>query len=399
MLYDRKQINLHEKIIDIFPDKLPAQISPNLQKMTVYHLLTMTTGHERCIMSDMYNTKDAAMAFLSQPVSYEPGTYFMYNTGASCMLAEIVKRKTGRKLFDFAYETLFEPLGIENVYWTECAQGVNEGGIGLHICNDDIAKFGLMLLHEGLYNGKRILSQDWCRQMGAAQVDNSNNGDSGSGNWTSGYGYQCWITKKDGYRADGAGGQLCMVMPSHKAVVAINARTINMEKEIVDTVDLIEHLFDLDKEEIKITDYQTLPIGILPNFCKNSRFILEENVSGFTELHIHQTEKNIILDFFNGYKKQRITAGLGAWAESTFTALGRTPKLLTVMNPYKSERIHIAACAGGDADTLKIIFRHLSDPQTEFITICVQNCMIQINFECIQDMLPPDCSILRGHTI
>lgn len=396
VLYDKGLLSPDEYIVDLFPDKLPQTVSSNLKQMQIKHLLTMTTGHEKCVMEKMYSASDAAKAFLAQEVQYKPGTHFLYNTGASCMLAEIVQKKTGRKLFDFARQALFDPLGIKNVMWTQCAQGVNEGGIGLHISNDDIAKFGLMLYNKGIWNGKRILSEDWCEQMGAAQVDNTINGDSGSGNWTSGYGYQCWRTKKDGYRGDGASGQLCMIMPKNKAVVAINARTIDMEKEIVDAVELVENLFGSEPAQYEITDYPTLPIGTLPDFCKNTYAALEPNPSGFTELHIESKDDAVILELSDGAEKKTITAGLGRWCESKFDAIGRTPKLLGLRDPYTFEHICLAACAGEENGALKILFRHLSVPYSETVTIQADASHIRLDFFCIQDMLADDCTKLQG---
>lgn len=400
ILCDRKLLSVEDRIVDLFPDKLPEQVSEHLAAMKVKHLLTMTTGHEACIMKDMYRSTDAAKAFLAQPVPRQPGTFFMYNTGASCMLAEITERITGRKLFDFAYENIFEPLEFDNPYWTTCAQGVNEGGIGLHISNDDLAKFGLMLYNHGVYNGKRILSEEWCRAAGSAQVDNSYNGDGGSGNWTSGYGYQFWMTKRDGYRGDGLAGQLCMVMPKNKAVVAINARTVDMEPEIVDVVDLVEHLLDpVDQTEFIIPDYEPIPVNTLPEFCKNSKFRLNKNGSGFTELHIKTQQDKLILDLFDGYQKQTIHAGLSSWCESEYYAAGRVPKILSIMDPYKTERIHLAACAGEENGDLKIIFRHLSDPQTEELHLSVNQDQLSVTFSCIQDMLAEDCVKWTGTLI
>ena len=119
--WDEGFINLEEKLIDIFPDKLPKNISDNLSKMTVWHCLTMTTGHEECVMKSLFNSSDPARDFLANEVQYEPGTHFLYNTGASCMLGVILEKKTGRKLFDYTSEKILEPLGINESYWTECA--------------------------------------------------------------------------------------------------------------------------------------------------------------------------------------------------------------------------------------------------------------------------------------
>ncbi len=59
-------------------------------------------------------------AFLALPVEYEPGTHFLYNTGATYVLAAIVQKLTGMALIDYLTQ-LFEPLGIKDAWWGSLA--------------------------------------------------------------------------------------------------------------------------------------------------------------------------------------------------------------------------------------------------------------------------------------
>ncbi len=117
--WDDRLIDLDEKLVDIFPDKLPEKVSKNLSKMTVRHCLTMTTGHIARVMSEIVFEEDPAKAFLACDVPKKNREHiFVYNTGASCMLGLILERKTGRKLFDYAYEKILSPLGIKGATWS-----------------------------------------------------------------------------------------------------------------------------------------------------------------------------------------------------------------------------------------------------------------------------------------
>jgi CubicO group peptidase (beta-lactamase class C family) len=70
-------------------------------------------------------------AFLARPVECQPGTYFVYNSGATYMLSAIVQKLTGMTLLDYLTPHLFTPLGIQNPTWESCPRGINVGGWGL----------------------------------------------------------------------------------------------------------------------------------------------------------------------------------------------------------------------------------------------------------------------------
>ena len=67
---------LTDKIIDFFPDKLPAEVSDNLKAMTVRDLLTMSCGHDEEPTGQRDEGVDWVEAFLTWPVVHEPGTFY-----------------------------------------------------------------------------------------------------------------------------------------------------------------------------------------------------------------------------------------------------------------------------------------------------------------------------------
>ena len=69
-----------------------------VEKMEVYHLLTMTTGHDSCVMNKIGPTMNPVKTFLELPLQHKPGEYFAYNTGASLILAVLIKIVTGKEL-------------------------------------------------------------------------------------------------------------------------------------------------------------------------------------------------------------------------------------------------------------------------------------------------------------
>lgn len=220
---------LDDPVLSFFEDEAPQKVSKNLAAMQVRHLLSMSTGHAKDTTEHLFRQHDGnwAKAFLKLPVKYKPGTHFLYNTGASYMLSAIVQRVTGLTLMDYLQPRLFEPLRIEGAKWETCPRGVNTGGFGLSVKTEDIAKFGQLYLQKGLWEGRRILPETWVDEATAFHIDNAPNV---ALDWTQGYGYQFWRCQpKNVYRADGAFGQFCVVLPDQDAVLAITAGTGDMQ--------------------------------------------------------------------------------------------------------------------------------------------------------------------------
>ncbi|HEX5169014.1 MAG TPA: serine hydrolase [Cyclobacteriaceae bacterium] len=227
-----KRFTIDDKVISFFKEELPATVSDNLAAMKVRHLLTMTTGHVKDTMPPIREAKDASWSktFLAQPVEREPGSFFLYNTGASYMLSAIVQKRTGQPVIEYLKPRLFEPLGIEGMDWESNAQGVNVGGYGLRVKTEDIAKLGQLYLQKGTWKGKQLLPASWVEEATRKQVNsNPSSADySADNDWAQGYGYQFWRCSTGGFRADGAFGQFSIVLPEYDAVVAVTSESFNM---------------------------------------------------------------------------------------------------------------------------------------------------------------------------
>lgn len=221
-------LSVDDPVLAFFPAEAPRKPDANLAAMRVRHLLSMSTGHDHDTTEHLYRRKDGdwARAFLARPVAHEPGTFFLYNTGATYMLSAIVQRVTGQTLLEYLRPRLFEPLGIAGAEWETCPRGVNTGGFGLSITTEDIARLGQLYLQRGVWAGGRLLPEAWVADASALQTVNGSNPES---DWEQGYGYQFWRCRHGAYRADGAFGQFCVILPEQDAVVAITAGTPDMQ--------------------------------------------------------------------------------------------------------------------------------------------------------------------------
>ena len=239
------RLTLDDPVLKFFPEEAPSSPGENLKAMRVRHLLSMNTGHKEDTTAQVFGGhpgtgwlgprlrhrrnlagrlspaegRDWPRVFLSLPVEYRPGTWFVYNTAATYMLSAIITRLTGESLLDYLRPRLFDPLGIENPVWESDPRGVNIGGSGLYIKPEEIARFGQMYLQKGMWQGQRILPEEWIAEATQAISDNSNT--ETNPDWTVGYGYQFWRCRHDAYRGDGAFGQYCIILPEQDAVLAM----------------------------------------------------------------------------------------------------------------------------------------------------------------------------------
>jgi len=233
---DQGYISVNDFVISFFPDKLPQTVSENLSKMRIRHLLSMTCGIHENTYSQIYPQKDWIKAFLAQDFPHEPGTYYRYSTHASHMLAAIVERVTGMNFFDFAKTNLMLPLGVDDMTWEICEQGITTGGMGLGLTPEAVARFGYMLLNHGVYNGKRIVSEEY---LALALTEQSNNQGIEKNRHKNGYGFHMCIDYDGSFFHEGSFGQLCYVSPRKAVVFVVTSRKNNC----YEVIDLFHSLF------------------------------------------------------------------------------------------------------------------------------------------------------------
>ena len=164
-----------EKIVTFFPEYLPLQgAEEQVETLTIEDLLTMRHGWE-CDdwdpASRTYNDKDHPLdrsdlveTILYFPIESSPGASFSYCTSGTYVLNAMLTKVTGMELSSFAERYLFEPLGIESAtcipYWGGWAE---IGGFQV-MRPRDMAKIGLLLLRNGIWNGEQIISEHSIRQ-------------------------------------------------------------------------------------------------------------------------------------------------------------------------------------------------------------------------------------------
>ncbi|MHA1420155.1 MAG: serine hydrolase domain-containing protein [Candidatus Heimdallarchaeaceae archaeon] len=197
---------------------------PNIaskENITIAHLLSITSGiswNEEISYYDPANTfrqlidsSNWVEFVLNQPMEYEPGNTWEYNSGGSHLLSAIIENATGISTLEYADSQIFSTLGFSNYYWEEDPQDICFGGSGLQILPRDMAKLGYLFLNNGTWNETQIVSEEWVSQASAGNIYLTDRTD---------YGYQWWVFPLlDAYLDLGWAGQIIMVIPKHDIVI------------------------------------------------------------------------------------------------------------------------------------------------------------------------------------
>lgn len=227
-----------ELVFDHYPDYQGYQTDANAP-ITIRHLLSFSSGFDwnefeygfddsRDSHNQMFRAEDPLAYLLGRPVVTSPGAEFNYNSGDTNLLGEIIRRvSSSTTLGAFAETNLFEPLGIETYLWTRfgSAPQVTFASGGASLRPRDMVKLGALCLNGGIWNGQRVVSQEWINESTEMAVPLP-------ANYTTlyGYGYNWWLGRLpfgaeqvEFYRAAGWGGQDVFVFPDLDLVVAFTA--------------------------------------------------------------------------------------------------------------------------------------------------------------------------------
>lgn len=275
---DEGYIELDTRFVDIFPEARGNKPDEYLEKMTVEDLLTMRSGLSVTPMMDKTKDRWFKDILASQWVS-EPGTQFLYISENMYLLCCIIHKVTGMSVMKFLKPRLFEPLGIENVFWETCPRGIEAGGWGLMISTPDLAKFVLCYQQGGKFAGKQVIPEWWTKEATKKQAENagtSEDSDSGKG-----YGYCFWRNAgyENSYRADGMFSQFGIVFEDLDACLIATGGEV-YEQGMRDVIwehfpkAFIDDDPDAQTTELSIPAYDKLP--------KKPRSFLEKKLEGKT---------------------------------------------------------------------------------------------------------------------
>jgi CubicO group peptidase (beta-lactamase class C family) len=218
---DEDIIGLDDPITDHLPEL--KERDARFERITIRHLISMSSGlryeEEGTPWSDDTETYYAPdlreLALTETEIVGDPGEQWHYNNFNPLLMGMILERATSQHVAAFMEERLWRPLGAEaDASWSLDSEGSGfeklESGINARAI--DFAKLGSLYLHEGMWNGTRILPASWVRASTAV-----------SDNAAPEYGYWWWTYRDDElgdyYAARGNKGQFIVVIPERDLVV------------------------------------------------------------------------------------------------------------------------------------------------------------------------------------
>ena len=249
----------NQKVLDFFPSYTVKKGEKTIYDVTIRHLLTMTAPYKYrsepwtkvCTSSDW---TIAALDLLGGRAGITGE--FKYATLGIQILSGIIENASGMKCIDFANKNLFIPLGIteRNMHgdsskedqfdylmnkaprkpeWYSDPQGTVTAGWGLCLSASDLAKLGLMILDNGVYNGQRVISKEYLSDMLTPHLKLGEL----FGNMNYGYLWYQPHDRREIYAAIGDGGNIIYVNREQNVSVGIAG---TFKPRIFDRVEFIE---------------------------------------------------------------------------------------------------------------------------------------------------------------
>lgn len=169
MLRDKGLIRETDKVADYLSEFFPEDVDPKWYEVTLENMLQHKNGGSgggqwnKHIDNYDPNGKDLLCYIFEDKLPYEIGEKIVYCESNYYVLSRIIEKIVGRPVDEWARDNLFTPLQFEYVSWGRCPQGHTLCGSGLSMRTRDMAKFGMIYANNGVYEGKRYLSEEWIK--------------------------------------------------------------------------------------------------------------------------------------------------------------------------------------------------------------------------------------------
>lgn len=227
ILMDKSNGDFNEDtlIYDILKDKVKISNKKNLPKLKnirVKDCLTHTMGYRDIILmskdiGDM--NKDTLIEYaLSYPLYFKPGEEFLYSNAGYYVLSAVMQEYLGYDLYDFINDNLFKKLGIDNSRWDRYGKYL-VGASKLYLSADDLLKLGILVMNDGVYKGKMVVSSEWIEKISSKVYKNEKDYEDQFYLSNDYYGYGLWSGKDGVTYASGTGGQYVIFLEKEGIII------------------------------------------------------------------------------------------------------------------------------------------------------------------------------------
>ncbi len=235
--------NPDQKMMEFFPEFADSLTDKRKEQITVREMLQMRAGYPWEESSeDLFNILYAGFKphyLIDFPLTINPGEGFQYSNLTSHLLGIITARASNQDLLSFGKENLFNKMKAEPGKWIKDWKGYYNGHGDLHLTARDIAKFGLLYLNNGKFEGQQIISEKWVNESlqnysSDAWITKDSINYIGRYFRDLGYGYQWWSAAVDDHRfsfAWGHGGQLIILLDKPDMVIVVTSNPFARQED------------------------------------------------------------------------------------------------------------------------------------------------------------------------
>jgi hypothetical protein len=261
------------------------------------------------------------------------------------------------------------------------------------LTTEDIAKFGLCYLNDGVFEDEQIVPSDWVKKATSAIIENGN-GEEEDFDWNQGYGYQFWRSKHNSYRADGAFGQFCIVMPEQDVVIVMTSGY----KEMGNELDMVwKHILPaIDDSSLDQSEHQKTLQTYLENMVapypnnntdsknvKEKRYILDKKYYSFDRIGFELNGNKGVFKFFSRKSRIMIPFGMDHYEEGKFT-LERTRETIVSRGAWTSE------------NEFSIYIRYINTPHCDHLRLVFDGIRVTVTIDRNVSIAPYEQVVLSG---
>ncbi|MDI9310096.1 MAG: serine hydrolase [Limnohabitans sp.] len=208
------------------PAPIQEWANDSRKNITIHNLLQMNSGLEWSENYDdisdvtkmLFQESDMTKSQVNKPLVGKPNASWNYSSGTTNLLSGIIRSqfKNHQEYLDFWYSALIDKIGMHSMIVEADLKGNYIGSSYAWANARDWAKFGLLYLHNGNWNGEQLFDPSWSKYVATPTPTSDNQ-----------YGAQFWLNAggkmpdvpRDVYFADGFQGQRVFIIPSHDMIV------------------------------------------------------------------------------------------------------------------------------------------------------------------------------------
>ena len=206
--WDEGKLNFQGCVLDYlsgrFVSEMPKSQRDAYRSVTLHRLLTMSVAGY-----PFRPEGDSFLRFsLACPLPAPEIAQFEYSNIPAYLVGVALSEAIGEDAGAFIDRRILQPLKIAGAKYARCPDGYFYGASGMELSVNDLSRIGLLLYNGGLFDGNRIVSEEYIREAVSAQIMNREGG----------YGYFIW-KYRDGFRVSGKWGQKCFILPKQKLMI------------------------------------------------------------------------------------------------------------------------------------------------------------------------------------